>query len=292
MKLIYDYMRDKTLRHELNKLTNATFGFDFESWVVEGYFEGDYIPYSLEEDGEILANVSANKMCFMQNGIQKNYIQIGTVMTDKAHRMQGLAKRLIKYVLKEYEGKCDGIYLFGDLGALPFYRKMGFEEGLQYQYLLREDAPKGLKSKKAFQKVDGQNEQIKRKYMNAVRNSAINSAMEQMNKYGLWMFYTANLSTVYYAEDINCYAVMEKRGDTIILQSIVSQTPISLKTVLEHIDLEYNRLKLGFTPCHEDEYLFEMVAFNGGDDYRFFYLGDELKSIEKEKLFFPLLSHA
>lgn len=28
----------------------------------------------------------------MQNGIIKNYIQIGTVMTDAAYRHQGLAK--------------------------------------------------------------------------------------------------------------------------------------------------------------------------------------------------------
>ena len=34
----------------------------------KGYFEGDYIPYSLEEDGKILSNVSVNLMHFVQNG--------------------------------------------------------------------------------------------------------------------------------------------------------------------------------------------------------------------------------
>ncbi|MCI7791363.1 MAG: hypothetical protein MR531_11425 [Lachnospiraceae bacterium] len=56
------------MRHELNELTQAAFGFDFESWVTKGYFEGDYIPYSLEEDGKILSNVSVNLMHFVQNG--------------------------------------------------------------------------------------------------------------------------------------------------------------------------------------------------------------------------------
>ena len=83
-------MRDDTLRHALNDLTKKTFGFDFEGWVTGGYFEGDYIPYSLIEDGKIISNVSANRMTFLQNGVDRNYIQIGTVMTDEAYRRQGL----------------------------------------------------------------------------------------------------------------------------------------------------------------------------------------------------------
>ena len=76
MRLVKDYMRDAALRHELNALTEATFYFNFESWVVNGYFEGDYIPYSFEEDGKILSNVSANLMHFVQNGEKRNYIQM------------------------------------------------------------------------------------------------------------------------------------------------------------------------------------------------------------------------
>lgn len=32
--------------------------------------------------------------------------------------------------------------------------------------------------------------------------------------------------------------------------------------------------------------------YNGSDDYRLFYLGQELKSIEQDKLYFPEISHA
>ena len=50
MQLVSNYMRDDALRHALNDLTKKTFGFDFESWVTGGYFEGDYIPFSFIED--------------------------------------------------------------------------------------------------------------------------------------------------------------------------------------------------------------------------------------------------
>ena len=64
MELVSDYMRDDTLRHALNELTRKAFCFDFESWVMGGYFEGDYIPYSFMENGKIISNVSATRMIF------------------------------------------------------------------------------------------------------------------------------------------------------------------------------------------------------------------------------------
>ena len=70
MELIYDYIRNDALRHQLNALTRKTFGFDFEKWVANGYYEGNYIPYSFVENGKMLSNVSANRMRFLQNGVE------------------------------------------------------------------------------------------------------------------------------------------------------------------------------------------------------------------------------
>ena len=84
IQLISNYMNDNTSRQMLNELTRKTFGFDFDGWVNGGYFEGDYIPYSFVENGKMFSNVSANRMHFMQKGVEKHYIQIGTVMTDES----------------------------------------------------------------------------------------------------------------------------------------------------------------------------------------------------------------
>ena len=111
MEFICDYMRDDAKRHALSALAQRTFGIDFEAWVKDGYFEGDYIPYSLIEDGRLLSNVSVNRMQFVQNGAARTYIQLGTVMTDAAHRRRGLARRLMERVLCDWEGRCDGVYL-------------------------------------------------------------------------------------------------------------------------------------------------------------------------------------
>lgn len=106
MELIRNYMNDPERRRMLNDLTRRTFYFDFEDWVSGGWFSGDYIPYSLVENGRLLANASANIMTFDQNGERRNYIQIGTVMTDEEYRGRGLARQLVGRIPDDHSG-CD-----------------------------------------------------------------------------------------------------------------------------------------------------------------------------------------
>ncbi len=49
---------------------------------------------------------------------------------------------------------------------------------------------------------------------------------------------------------------------------------------------------LGFTPVSGDLDMFEASVCDDTNDTRLFFCGRDLESIEKEKLFFPQLSHA
>ena len=292
MELVSNYMRDDTLRHALNDLTKKTFGFDFEGWVTGGYFEGDYIPYSLIEDGKIISNVSANRMTFLQNGVDRNYIQIGTVMTDEAYRRQGLAKKLMEHVIKQYKDDCDGFYLFANPDAVVFYNRCGFSKETEYRYSVKNEFCMGKSAGEIFMPVNTADEQMKQKYMDMVRRSAVNSSLEQLNKFGLQMFYSADMENVYYAKDMDCFIVAETEGDTLFLQSIICENQVALSDVLQRVRGEYHKRQLGFTPALKDMDICVAEQYDGADDYRLFYLGKELKSIEKEKLYFPKLSHA
>lgn len=283
-------MRDEKSRHMLNELTQKTFGFDFENWVTNGYFEGDYIPYSIEHEGKIISNVSANRMQFMQNGVLKNYIQIGTVMTDENYRKQGLAADLIKRVIEEYKNACDGIYLFGNLDAVGFYLKMGFKTINQYRYSVKEEFCTCEKADVRFKPIKDFGEEKKKQYLDRVRESALHSSFEQVNKYGLQMFYTSWFDNLFYAEDIDCFIVLEMEEDLAILQSVLCKEKVALTEVLKRMDI--SRCRLGFTPLDEDKEKCISEVYDGGDDYRLFYIGEELKSIEQGKLYFPDLSHA
>lgn len=299
MRFIKDYMNDDTMRYALNELAQETFGFDFENWVKDGFYEGDYIPYSYEENGKVIANASVNRMKFIQNGQEKYFIQIGTVMTSKAFRNRGYAKELMENVIADYTGKCDGIYLFGNLSALKFYDKLGFSRGMQFQYTLKNDVRKMLLDRASeledadyFKIVDSKEQLQKDKYMDAVRNSAANSALEHKNKYGLQMFYTAEMKKVYYCSKLDCYVVMEEQKGTLYLQSVICKKRISLEQIMTHIWGAYSSVILGFAPCIEDVDMFEAQPYDGEDDYRLFYMGEELEHIGTEKLYFPKYSHA
>lgn len=292
MELVSNYMCDDTLRHALNDLTKKTFGFDFESWVTGGYFEGDYIPYSFIEDGTIISNVSANRMTFLQNGVEKNYIQIGTVMTDKAYRRQGLAKKLMDHVVKQYKDSCDGFYLFANLDAVDFYDKCGFSKETEYRYSIKNEFCMKKSAGEIFMPVNTGDKQMKQKYMDMVRRSAVNSSLEQLNKFGLQMFYTADMENIYYAKDMDCFIVADMEENTLLLQSIICENHVTLLDVLQRVRGEYHKCQLGFTPALKDMDICVAEQYDGADDYRLFYLGEQLKSIENEKLYFPELSHA
>lgn len=290
MKMLRKYMHNTVFRYELNAMTRRTFGFDFENWMQNGFRAEEYIPYSFEEKGRIVANVSVNWMFFNKNGEEQLCFQLGTVMEDKAYRSRGLIWQLMERILERYDGIETGIYLFGNLGALDFYRKLGFRELMQYEYTLKPGVIK--REGRHFRPVKKDALALRERYEHAVRNGAVFSSLEQKNRYGLQMFYTADLETVWYSENLDCFIVLGAEKDTLILAGVAAEQKIPLEMILSRLDIGRRTVRLGFSPLPEDASLFKAAPFDGGEKYRLFYRGEELESIQRERLYFPLLSHA
>ena len=75
-------------------------------------------------------------------------------------------------------------------------------------------------------------------------------------------------------------------------KSIVSENNVALMDILQRVRGEYHKCQLGFVLDLKDMDMCEAEKYDGSDDYRLFYFGEQLKSIENEKLYFPELSHA
>lgn len=141
MRLIRDYMQDAAARAALGALTQAAFGFDFEAWAARGFCaHGAYVPYSFEEDGRILSNVSVNRMEFCLNGEKRRWLQLGTVATREDMRGRGLARRLVEIALADSMDGYDGVYLFANPEVSGFYEKCGFIRGIEYRSFPRAEA--------------------------------------------------------------------------------------------------------------------------------------------------------
>lgn len=298
MNYIYNIKvkENDAIRASFNELTRKTFGFDFVNWYEAGQWGDFYIPHVLLDGDKVISNVSVNLMQFDVAGVKKNYIQLGTVMTDEAYQGKGLNREIMERILEEYTGKVDGIYLFGNDSVLQYYPKFGFEPSKEYEYYL----PAGsLKDVVAYQleKVDMQDEkQAKRLYavMHAYKiepeSVNQNDAMymsENVNLFQFWLG-AGYGEHVFYLPETNVYAIVDTEGATLRICQIFGKEEVDIARLAKAFG-EVAEVVLGYTPVHKEKFL---VREHKEEDCTLFIIGENLRNIEREKMMFPVLSHA
>lgn len=332
MRLIRDYMQDAAARAALGALTQAAFGFDFEAWAARGFCaHGAYVPYSFEEDGRILSNVSVNRMEFCLNGEKRRWLQLGTIATREDMRGRGLARRLVEIALADSMDGCDGVYLFANPEAAGFYEKCGFTRGIEYRSFPRAEAylntdarlssmrergdscaearldtgarlplarERGdsraearLDTGARFVPVNPGDEWALAAYQRAVHETEPYAALWQENGFGLAMFYTMNAENAYYCPALDAHAVVEDGS----LNAVFARNMPLLRAVLAALAASENvetPTIIGFTPGPEDADACVREPWDGGDDYRLYGRGRVLEEIAANRLCFPALSHA
>lgn len=294
-KYVTNYKDNGSIRAALNRLTRDTFGFDFESWYQNDYWKDDmYMPHSLMDGERMVANVSANRMEFVISGEIKHFIQIGTVMTAKDYRGQGLGRYLIEKVIDTYRDECDGIYLFGNDSVLDYYPKFGFEVSKEYIYkkqlLVDENREKSPLNQNyiEFIKIENPSNEDRKKFFDYVRHAVSNDGMTMRNV-GLMGFYLHDMEDVYYSGSLDMYVVADIKDNTLHLNCIIAKKTVELNDILESFVGVADTVILDFTPSNKSG--FEVVEFEE-EDCTLFYIGEELKRIEREQLHFPSISHA
>lgn len=284
---ITDYKNNDVLRNSFNELTEKTYSFNFVEWFKNGFWSEKYIPCSLVYGGRVLANVSVNLMDFNMDGAKKHYIQIGTVMTDKEYRGQGLSRYLMERIIAEYKEKVDGIYLFGNDSVLNFYPKFGFIMGMEYQH---SKSINGTNNKMLVEHVNMADMNNRQKFLDTVKNSVSNERLS-MNNFGLIAFWTTGpvSDMIYYHADEDAYIIADIKNDNLWIHQVISTHKVNLEKVINSFGSTINKVILGFTPYETNGY--DVKEFHE-EDCTFFYLGKDLENIGKKKLIFPTLSHA
>ena len=280
-----NYRNNDALRASFNRLAEKTFGLNFENWYQNGFWQDNYIPYSVVIDGEVVSNVSVNACNMNYKGKIVKLIQLGTIMTDNDYRGKGYARALMEEVIKDYDGKVDGIYLFANDSVLEFYPKFGFKEAKEYQYT-KEVTISGeckaqnipLKGKADFDraiKILDTNDQNAQLYM--VGNS------------GLYMFYLSQFITenLFYIEECDSYAIAEMEGDTLILHTIIGNGAVD--EVIRAFGSKIKKVVLCFTP--KDTGGFEKTELHE-EDTTFFVQGKFFEDNRDEEYMMQAITHA
>lgn len=284
---IADYKDNDMLRNGFNKLAEKTFAFNLEDWYRNGFWGDNYIPYSIMDGNKIVANISVNIMDFMFDGKSKHYIQLGTVMTDKDYRGQGLSRFLMEKIISEYRDKVDGIYLFANDSVLDFYPKFGFKSSKEYQ--CRKTIHTEEKSRRLKQ-IDLTDQESREKFFQTVKDNICNYRLV-MDNFGITAFWTTGLmsSFIYYEEEEDAYLVCEIKDDILWLYDIFSINKVNPEQIIKAFGNSVRQVNFGFSPFDTDG--FEITEYRV-DDCTLFYMGDDFELFEKHRLMFPMLSHA
>lgn len=127
-KIIENYRQNDPLRNEFFTFIRNVFGgLDFEKWYLKGFWNDQYIPYSFVKDDQIIANVSVCQMQLLIEEKEWQGIQLGAVATLPKYRKQGLSRKLMNYVINQYQDTTNLFFLFANDTVLDFYPKFGFK---------------------------------------------------------------------------------------------------------------------------------------------------------------------
>lgn len=283
--IMKNYRDNDELRASFNRLAEKTFGLSFENWYQNGFWKDNYNPYSVIVDGEVVSNVSVNTCNMNYKGRVVKFIQLGTIMTDSDYRGKGYARALMEEILKDYEGKVDGIYLYANDSVLDFYPKFGFKEAKEYQYVKESTITGDDKTTKVSMKDKSDFD----KMVTILESRPQNGQMYMVDNTGLYMFYLSQFMTenVYYIADCDSYVIAEIEDDELILHAIIGDG--SLDEVIDAFGANIKKVVLCFTP--KDASGFEKNELHE-EDTTFFVKGQFFEERVNDEYMMQAITHA
>lgn len=285
------------LRESFNELTCRTFGFDFANWYAAGHWGDSYLPHVLLDGDKVVSNISVNLMQFDVCGIKKNYIQLGTVMTDPAYRGRGLNREIMERILHEYAGKTDGIYLFGNDDVLNYYPKFGFRPSKEYEYYMQ-CQNEGAVASYMMEKMDMADKNRCQRLYDAISSYTVsseilnrNDAMYMNDNLGLYQFWMAAeyMEHIFYLPEIDIYVIAQRKKDVLYVHQIFGKRQVDMMRLAKSFGEHINQVVLGYLPVQKEQFL---MREHKEEDCTLFILGENLQCMERDKMMFPLLSHA
>lgn len=287
LEIVKNYRDNAALRQSFDGLAGRTFGLTFEDWYRNGYWSDKYIPYSVTEEGRVIANVSVNRMDMRLDGEIRHLLQLGTVMTDEAYRNRGLIRRLMEEIEADYAGKTDGMYLFANDSVLDFYPRFGYRRAEEWQYRKMVE----ITSPATVRKVPVTGREERERLFRAIRRSRFCGRFDMADNAELFMFYVTKFmqETVYYIEESAAWLIAETEAGSLLLHGVFSEQETDLDRVIRAFGSEIKEVVTGFTPESTEGYTRSLVR---EEDCTLFVKGAFFKDFEEKGLMFPTLSHA
>lgn len=278
---------DQVIRNSFITLSKSVFGIDFEPWYNDGYWTNQYIPHVLCDGRQVVSNVSVNLIDIKWRGETLRCVQLGTIMTDPDHRCRGLSRWLIEKVLGQWCNNCDLIYLYANDTVIDFYPKFGFIRSTEYEY-----HKTITHTELSYRKLCMSKDEDRDLLLHIYQSSNPYSCFVMDGNIGLFMFYCSQFmrENIYYLPQTNTVIIAEMANDKLICYDVFSEKHQSLEEAIGSLIPKHSaEVWLGFSPKQATGWIAEARK---EEDSTFFVLGKKKSVFEKNKLMFPLLSHA
>jgi len=121
-----EYWDDLPAREAFKAFMVDIHGLDFGAWETAGYWDHAYTPFSYFDGDRVVASVCLYLLDAVLDGRKTRVLQISGVGTRPELRRRGLNRELTEIGLERMAGRHEGVFLFSDEDAVPFYARCGF----------------------------------------------------------------------------------------------------------------------------------------------------------------------
>ena len=262
MEVTADYRNNDKLRNSLCDLAKQTFGIDLALWYDAGLWQNDYIPYSVEEDGEIVSNVSVNVCNIKWRSRIYHLAQLGTVMTRKDKQQNGYCESIMKKVLSDCDRSFEGTFLYTTGSMEPFYEKFGFKRVSEYQCRKKVN----ITQTADLEIIPTDSKDDRDRIVDIIQNKPQYGDRIMVNNPGLVMFHIIGplADCVYYLPSCEAYAIAAIKGGHLELYAVYSGEKVSLGEVISSFGSDINTVSLMFTP--ENNTGFDQIRIESDED--------------------------
>jgi len=222
---------------------------NFRPWAARGGWDADYEVLAFVEGEQILASVGRSRMNLIVRGRRVAGIQLGAVATDRAHRGQGLSRRLIERILGERQDSTQPILLFANPSVLDFYPRFGFQRLVQRRVMAGLAAsPGGAPARPA----DLGRLEERQRLAQLCRHAAASGTLLSAHNYYFILLWHLSCRPLqgFWLDEQAAFVAVERRGDRLVIHECLAPRRFALdRGVPRLIAAPIREVEFGFDPA-------------------------------------------